>query len=209
MSRLHRPSFSIHLLTLLRQNSAATMSEKNHPSGSEGLSDDTERSSGSPETPALQAAAPGELSQKDEGHLTSENIVDFDGDDDPANPLNCKSCLKIPSIPLSSFWSTKGGMKVLMLNSRVSAVQMEYHSKWYSLCSESSLMTPSLSYQWSKLACKFLAKWISLGLDTDVVSLGFSQPGLLLQLLPRSSKTSIPTMNCIGIYLYLSGNLER
>jgi len=67
------------------------MGEEKNSGGSDRLSDDSERSfKGGPETSALQAVALREVSQQDKVHLTDENIVDFDGDNDPANPLNCE-----------------------------------------------------------------------------------------------------------------------
>lgn len=73
------------------------MSGGYNPGGSKAMSDDTEqRLGGGPQTPTLEAAAPTELSQKDEVHLADGNIVDFDGDNDPVNPLNCRPFRKIP-----------------------------------------------------------------------------------------------------------------
>jgi hypothetical protein len=67
------------------------MSEEKNSGGSEILSDDNEPSfTGGPETSALQAVKRTEISQQDTVHFTDENIVDFDGDNDPANPLNCE-----------------------------------------------------------------------------------------------------------------------
>lgn len=97
MSRLILPQVHPTFDFVKEKFSAVAMSEGNHPSGSEALRDDTERSrGGGPHTPTLKAAAPKEQSQKDEVYLTGENIVDFDGDGDPANPLNCKPFRKIP-----------------------------------------------------------------------------------------------------------------
>lgn len=98
----------------------------NYPGGSKALSDDTERRlGGSPQTPILEAAAPTELSQKDEVHLAGGNIVDFDGDNDPANPLSCKPFLE----DTSQLFLAQGDMKMLILNCRVLAVQVEYYRK--------------------------------------------------------------------------------
>lgn len=71
------------------RNSAVDMSEEKNSSGSERLDDDERSLKGGPDASALQAVALTEISQQDI-HLTDENIVDFDGDDDPANPLNCE-----------------------------------------------------------------------------------------------------------------------
>lgn len=67
------------------------MSEEINSGGCDRLSDDNRRSlKGDPEKSAPQAFALRGIPQQDEVHVIDEDIVDYDGDDDPANPLNCE-----------------------------------------------------------------------------------------------------------------------